>query len=77
MNCNIEKHTMTKEEVKNPTQTLLSRKEAAKYLGCTAGTLAIWKCTKRYPLPYVKIGRNIRYRLSDLMDFIANNAIVD
>ena len=66
---------MTKEEVKNPTQTLLSRKEAAKYLGCTAGTLAIWKCTKRYHLPYVKIGRNIRYRLSDLMDFIENNTM--
>ena len=62
-------------ELKNTPQKLLSRKEAAKYLGCTAGTLAIWKCTKRYPLPYVKIGRNVRYRLSDLMDFIENNTI--
>ena len=62
-------------ELKNTPQKLLTRKEAAKYLGCTAGTLAIWKCTKRYPLPYVRIGRNIRYRLSDLMDFIENNTI--
>ena len=62
-------------ELKHTPQKLLSRKEAAKYLGCTAGTLAIWKCTKRYPLPYVKIGRNVRYRLSDLMDFIENNTI--
>lgn len=60
-------------ETKDPTQKLLSRKEAARYLGCTTGTLAIWKCTKRYSLPYVRIGRNIRYKLSDLMNFIENN----
>lgn len=52
---------------------LLSRKEAAEFLGCTEGTLATWKCSKRYKLPYVKIGRNIRYRLADLVDFVSNN----
>ncbi len=36
---------------------LLSRKEAAAYLGVAEQTLAIWKCTKRYDLPYVKIGK--------------------
>ena len=58
---------------KSESQTLLTRKEAAEFLGCSAMTLAIWKCTKRYPLPYVKIGKNVRYRLSDLKDFISNN----
>ena len=58
---------------KDPTHIFLSRIEAAEYLGCKEGTLAIWKCTKRYNLPYVKIGRNIRYRLSDLMEFVENN----
>lgn len=69
----IQRNTMETKEVKDTDQKLLSRKEAAKYLGCTAGTLAIWKCTKRYSLPYVRIGRNIRYKLSDLIDFINNN----
>jgi len=42
---------------------LLSRKEAADYLGVTEQTLAIWKCTGRYNLAYVKIGRLVKYKL--------------
>ena len=52
---------------------LLTRKEAAEVLDCKESTLALWKCTKRYPLPYVKIGKNVRYRLSDLKKFIERN----
>ncbi len=52
---------------------LLSRKEAAKYLGVSEQTLAIWKCTKRYDLPFVKIGRLIKYRKADLDGFIFKN----
>ncbi len=37
---------------------LLSRKEAAAYLGVAEQTLAIWKTTGRYSLPVVKIGRD-------------------
>lgn len=57
----------------NDSNTLLTRQQAADFLGCKASTLAIWKCTKRYPLPYVKIGKNVRYKLSDLIEFIKNN----
>ena len=50
---------------------LLQPEEAAKILGVSAGTLGVWRCTKRYPLPYVKLGsRAIRYRLADVMNFI-------
>ena len=52
---------------------LLSRKEAAAYLGVAEQTLAIWKCTKRYDLPYVKIGKLVKYKKSDLDAFIARN----
>lgn len=52
---------------------LLSRKEAAKYLGISEQTLAIWKCTKRYDLPFVKIGRLIKYKKADLDAFIFKN----
>lgn len=49
---------------------LLSRKEAAVFLGVSEQTLAIWKTTGRYSLPVVKIGRLAKYRKSDLDAFI-------
>lgn len=52
---------------------LLSRREAAAYLGLSEQTLAIWKCAGRYDLPYVKIGRLIKYRKADLDAFIERN----
>ncbi|MBZ0189782.1 MAG: helix-turn-helix domain-containing protein [Candidatus Obscuribacterales bacterium] len=52
---------------------LLSRREAAAYLGVAEQTLAVWTCTKRYDLPYVKIGKLVKYRLVDLDEFIAKN----
>lgn len=51
---------------------LLTRVEAAEYLGVTAQTLAVWACTQRYSLPFVKIGRLVKYRLDDLNQFIEN-----
>lgn len=54
---------------------LLSRREAAEYLGVTPETLAVWHCTKRYPLPVVKIGRLAKYRKSDLDAFIESRVI--
>ncbi len=45
---------------------LLTRRQAAQYLDVTEGTLAVWASTKRYDLPFVKIGRNVRYRPDDL-----------
>lgn len=49
---------------------LLTRREAAAYLGVAEQTLAVWKCTCRRSLPFVKIGRLVRYRKADLDAFI-------
>lgn len=49
---------------------LLSRTEAADYLRIAPHTLAVWKCTGRYSLPCVKIGRLAKYLKSDLDEFI-------
>ncbi len=49
---------------------LLSRKEAANLLGIKAGTLEVWASTRRYELPFVKVGRLVKYRLSDLQAFV-------
>jgi hypothetical protein len=51
-------------------QQLLDPIKAAKYLGVTAGTLAVWRSTGRYTLPFVKIGRKVMYRDTDLNAFI-------
>ena len=45
---------------------LLTRAEAAEYLGTTPGTLATWACTQAVRVPYVKVGRSVRYRRRDL-----------
>ena len=50
---------------------LLTEPQAAAYLGLkNPKTLAVWRCTKRYPLTYVKYGRTVRYRRKDLDAFI-------
>lgn len=54
---------------------LISPKEAAEYLCTTEATLATWRCTRRYPIPFVKLGRSVRYRRSDLEKFIADRVV--
>lgn len=56
--------------VSTANSTLLTRREAAAYLGVAEQTLAVWKCTGRRSLPFVKIGRLVRYRKADLDAFI-------
>lgn len=54
---------------------LLSRRQAAAYLGVSEQTLAIWKCAGRYQLPFVKIGRLVKYKKADLDAFISRRTI--
>ena len=57
-------------------QQRLTPDQAARYLGLeSAGTLAVWRCTKRYPLPYVKIGRKVVYDIRDLDAFIESRKV--
>ena len=52
-----------------------SAREAADILGIREETLAVWRCTKRYPLSYVKIGRKVFYRGQDLKAFIESRVV--
>lgn len=47
-------------------EQLLSPQQAAEYLGISEGTLAVWRCVGRYDLPYVLVGRRVRYKLAHL-----------
>ncbi|MGY0218373.1 helix-turn-helix domain-containing protein [Endozoicomonadaceae bacterium StTr2] len=49
---------------------LLTPKQTAKVLLVTEGTLSVWRSTGRYQLPFVKVGRWVRYRWSDVLAFI-------
>ena len=54
---------------------LLDTTQTAEYLGITQDTLAVWRCQKSYNLPYVKVGRLVKYRLSDLNNFINSRVV--
>ena len=62
---------MTVQSIIDATRDLLDEKEAAQFLdGVTPGTLSVWRSTGRYNLPFIKIGRNVRYRRSDLIAWL-------
>jgi excisionase family DNA binding protein len=53
---------------------LVTQQEAAEYLGIKVSTLESWRWSqRRRPLPFVKVGRLIRYRPEDLDAFIHAN----
>ena len=49
---------------------LLDEKAAAQFLDNSPGTLSVWRSTGRYNLPFIKIGRNVRYRRADLIAWL-------
>jgi len=57
------------------TDRLVSEPQAAEILGVRPQTLAVWRCTRRYPLAWSKIGACVRYRMSDLQAFIAARTV--
>ena len=58
-----------------PISDLVSPIVAAQFLGVTVGTLAVWRCARRYPLPYTKIGKSVKYRLRDLEAFARSRTV--
>jgi len=48
----------------------ITTKQAADFLGLRANTMEIWRLRGTGPR-FVKLGRAVRYRLSDLEDYIS------
>jgi Helix-turn-helix domain len=67
----------TENEVKQaePKVYLLTPYEAAEALHSTVGTLAVWRCTRRYALRFTKIGRKIFYRPEDIEKFVRQGGV--
>lgn len=60
------------------TDKLLTEAEAARFLATTPGTLTSWRNRKRQgiaapDIPWITIGRAVRYRKSDLERFLSEN----
>lgn len=58
-----------------PERELLTTGETADWLAVRPQTLAKWRCTAEVEIPFVRIGRTIRYRKEDLMRFLATNTV--
>lgn len=54
---------------------LFNPKQAAEHLTVKPQTLAIWRCKHRYDLPFLRVGRLVRYRRSDLDQFLARRTV--
>jgi hypothetical protein len=54
---------------------LLTDQQAASILKTQTSTLSVWRTTGRYALPYVKIGRHVRYKAGDLKTFINRRTV--
>ena len=53
-----------------PRTALVDTATAAAALGLKPETLANWRVTGRYGLPFVRSGRLPRYRVGDLLDWL-------
>ena len=49
---------------------LFTPPQAASYLEVTESTLSVWRCVGRYSIPYIKVGRLVRYKKSALDAFL-------
>lgn len=58
-----------------PDRKLLTPVEVADLLGIKPSTLNVWRCTGRYKLPYVKVGKLVRYERRVVEQFIRENTI--
>ena len=59
-----------------PQSDLFNNDQAAAYLGVTPRTLEVWRAVKRYHIPYIKVGRLVKYRKSDLDAFLESRTVV-
>jgi excisionase family DNA binding protein len=54
---------------------LLTTDEAAALVGAKPQTLSIWRCTARHGLPFVRVGRLVRYREIDVLAWLERNTV--
>lgn len=53
---------------------LLLPVQTAERIGVTVATLGVWRFTREKPLPFVKIGARVFYRVKDVERFLASRS---
>jgi len=48
----------------------LTPKEVSRTINITIGTLAVWRTTKVYNIPYIKVGGKVLYPVKELNDWL-------
>lgn len=66
---------VTTNPISTPNADLLTNDQAADYIGVTPRTLEVWRCTKRHAIPYIKVGRLVKYRKSALDAFLERQTV--
>ena len=56
-------------------ERLLDTGQAARAIGVEPQTLEIWRCTGRVKIPYIKVGRLVRYKPSALRDYLEQQTV--
>ncbi len=56
-------------------EPLLNDVEAAAILGVKPQTLRIWRSTGRYPVPFIRVGRLVKYRRADLEKWLGSRTV--
>jgi len=56
---------------------LLDTEQAAAHIGVTPRTLEVWRCVKRHTIPYIKVGRLVKYRQADLDAWLVSRTVSD
>ena len=62
--------TQTVQSIITAGADLLDDHAAAAMLDVSPGTLSVWRSTGRYNLPFLKVGRKVRYRRADLLAWL-------
>lgn len=60
--------------IKEKSFAYITNEEAAELLGILPGTLTLWRATKKGPTFY-KIGKVIKYKVSDIEEFISSKKV--
>lgn len=53
----------------------IPHREAAEYIGVSENTLSVWRCTKRFDIPYIKVGSKVFYWKKDLDTFLESQTV--
>ena len=56
-----------------PASSFINEREVAAILGIQYKTLTTWRHTRAVDIPYLKVGRAVRYQVSDVRTFITGN----